>query len=797
MTVINVTVGSVTHLSAVVATKVTSTADVRVAVSTDPTLSGAQFFGPVTPDAGGLFAKVGVTGLDPSTRYYFGVEHDGALDGSFRGQFLTCPVAGQPGSFTIGLAGDGGLEPDAPGVGAVLASDRQSNSTIYDTIRQRALDEDWVSFVHLGDLHYYDLGSGSHGIVGGGSLANYRRAIDDTLLQPLQHALYRQVGWVYTWDDHDFGPNDSDGTLATKANAAQAFRERVPHHTLALGSGPIYRAFRVGRVDIVIWDCRYNRDPNSDPDNAGKSMLGTAQRTWFDEHLRDTDAEALILISSSQWMGLTSDSWDSFQNERDLLAQIIEDRGWRDRVVMAYADRHAIGLDSGANNQWGGWPVLQAASMDAAPSVAGAGPQFDVVPDEPGRRQYGTIEVQDSGSRIVIRMTAYRDNEVLGTYQHGIVVDRYPVPPDTISDAISGSHRMLVDARVVETYQTGADPTGMTIPILAGDVRLDGSAKVRGTLSLTTDGSGRFDPEVVFPRGKNRLLAPYGNELFVRRGVGLGSTVLWVPLGYYRIDDTEQSDAADGTIRLSCSDRMATIIDARLLEPRLFRSSRTVASVVHELVSEVYPDAVVTFDDDSGTRALGREIVVEESRYDALLDIATSLGKIFHWDGFGFLQFLTAPDPDQPAFTIRAGHDGVLVTSRRRLSRDGVYNAVVATGEGTDAVNPVVGVAVDNNQSSPTYFYGRFGPVPRYYKSPLIVTETQAITAAEAMLQRILGLPYSVDFGSIVNPMLEPYEAARIIQNDGTRDLHILDRVSIPLEADRRQDATTREQTIR
>src|SRR5690606_39617352 len=69
-----------------------------------------------------------------------------------------------------------------------------------------------LMFVHLGDRGYYDLGSGLHGIIGGGSVANYQKLYRDNSRQPRQLALQTQVPTQYVYDDHDWGPKDRKST---------------------------------------------------------------------------------------------------------------------------------------------------------------------------------------------------------------------------------------------------------------------------------------------------------------------------------------------------------------------------------------------------------------------------------------------------------------------------------------------------------------------------------------------------------------------------------------------------------
>lgn len=367
----------------------------------------------------------------------------------------------------------------------------------------------------------------------------------------------------------------------------------------------------------------------------------------------------------------------------------------------------------------------------------------------------------------------------------GVRLWTLPVPvviatPRDIAPVVSGSHTLLTHVRLVTGFPTGYDPDGVDIPVRSGTVELDGTADVFATLDLEIPGVDPATGRPWFPRRSADMLAPYGAELFIRVGVDLGDRTLWSPLGYFRIDDLDQPDAPDGPIRISGSDRMAGIIDARLVEPMEFGRSATYAQVVTALVQDAHPLAVVAFDDDSGDRTIGRRLIVEEDRYEALRDLAESLGKLVRWDGEGILRVADAPDATVPVWHVRAGRHGVLVSAQRRVTRQGIYNAVVAQGEATSGA-PARAVVVDDGPRSPTRWGGPFGKVPRFYSSPLLTTRGQARAAAASILRRSLGMPYSVSLGAVTNPALRPHDPIRVTLRDGSRDLHIVDTVSIPL----------------
>src|SRR5690606_17744472 len=352
--------------------------------------------------------------------------------------------------------------------------------------------------------------------------------------------------------------------------------------------------------------------------------------------------------------------------------------------------------------------------------------------------------------------------------------------PQDYEPVVSGSHTLLTHVRLVTDFPTGYDPDGVDIPVRSGTVELDATADVFATLDLEIPGVDPATGRPWFPRRAVDPLAPYGAELFVRVGVDLGDHTLWSPLGYFRIDDLDQSDAPDGPIRISGSDRMAGVIDARLVEPMEFSRSATYAQVVTALVQDAHPLAVVAFDDDSGDRAIGRRLIVEEDRYEALRDLAESLGKLVWWDGEGILRVADAPDATVPVWHVRAGRHGVLVSAQRRVTRQGIYNAVVAQGEATSGT-PARAVVVDDGPLSPTRWGGPFGKVPRFYSSPLLTTREQARAAAARSLRRSIGMPDSGSLGAVTNPALRPHDPIRVTLRDGSRDLHIVDTVSIPL----------------
>lgn len=356
--------------------------------------------------------------------------------------------------------------------------------------------------------------------------------------------------------------------------------------------------------------------------------------------------------------------------------------------------------------------------------------------------------------------------------------------------AVAESHHMNVRARVLAPGYNGTTPplTGV-IPVLDGSVTFDASAQVQATLDLTTAQS--------WPVNAADLLTPYGNEVFVERGVvyGDGSTE-WVSLGYYRINSVEQQNAPAGSVALSCTDRMQGVIDARITAPITFAAGSTVLSMIESLITSVYPWAVFDYDASLATAAINVAQTTTDDRYGFIDDLVTSYGMVWFWDYRGILSIHPAPNPSVPVATISSGRNGVLVTLSRTLDRQGVYNGCVATGQQASSTAPPVATVIDGNPASPTYWYGPFGQVPQFYSSSFLTTNAQCASAATAIMLTSTGLPYEVDFGFVPNPaftLLDPITVSYTASAGGNSEVHVLKQMVIGLKASDAMTAQTRQ----
>ena len=311
--------------------------------------------------------RFAIDGLDAGADYKYVLMSQGEVDDLHAGRVTTFPQG--PATLTLAFGS---------------CARTNSNGAVFDAIR--AVDPDL--YVIAGDLHYGNISEDDPSL--------FSSAISEVHDSAAQSLLYRSVPIAYVWDDHDFGPNDSDSTSASRPAAWQNYRDQVPHYELADSSaGPIYQAYSIGRVRVVMLDTRSQRLASDGV------LLGEQQLTWLlDELLAARDSHALtIVVSPTAWIGPVqqgADHWGGFAAERDRVGAFLDEHQI-ENLILVGGDAHMVAIDDGTNSGYGGhggFPVLQVAALDRRGSVKGgthSEGQF------PGGGQFGVVEVTDLG----------------------------------------------------------------------------------------------------------------------------------------------------------------------------------------------------------------------------------------------------------------------------------------------------------------------------------------------------------------------------------------------------------------
>jgi hypothetical protein len=381
--------GAVTESSAVVKAKVFSEFG-------EPRLFlGDAVVPPRDISAGGI-ATFHLEGLLPGTSYDYRVSvGDGAVLG---GRFQTFAQGPSSFRFVFGSCARTG-----------------SNHRIFETME--SLEP--LFTLHMGDFHYENIGENDP--------AEFRRAFDKVLASERQSSLYRSAPIAYIWDDHDYGPNDADGTHPGKPAAVATYGEYVPHYPLERDEGDLRQAFTVGRIRFLLTDVRSHRVPDEAPDGPEKTMLGLAQREWLLSEIEASRGRhALVVwVNPVPWIAEpgSGHGWGRYDWERRHIADRIVEAGMTGRLLMLSGDGHMVAIDDGTHSNFAtngaagekGFPVMHAAPLDryARPKggpyshgVAGRRILFGLVPIQ----QFGLAEIRDDGQVLEVSLSGRNES---------------------------------------------------------------------------------------------------------------------------------------------------------------------------------------------------------------------------------------------------------------------------------------------------------------------------------------------------------------------------------------------------
>jgi alkaline phosphatase D len=260
-----------------------------------------------------------VEGLEPATPYYYAVTLDGERHTSPPyPSFTTAPPPGGPTSLRIAFSSCAGHE------GPLAAA-------AWGELDARARAD---LILLLGDNHYADSTDPAvqrDAYYSQRDLAGFRAATARTPTYGI-------------WDDHDYGPNDSDRTAAGKEDSLRTFQEHWANPAYGEPGNPgIYSSFSYGDVQLFLLDDRYHRDPNRARDEGQKTMLGERQKEWLKEGLRASEATFKIIATGSEFqLNGHLDSWTSFDRERRELLDFLREEEITGVIILS-GDRHFTG----------------------------------------------------------------------------------------------------------------------------------------------------------------------------------------------------------------------------------------------------------------------------------------------------------------------------------------------------------------------------------------------------------------------------------------------------------------------
>lgn len=171
-----------------------------------------------------------------------------------------------------------------------------------------------------------------------GMLYRYTHTRSLPELQPLLGSVHHYA----TWDDHDFGPNDSDRSFIDKEMSTEIFKSfwANPSYGNPTGGKGICSRVQWGDIEFFLLDDRYFKSPQ-DREGIEKNMLGAEQIEWIADAISESKATFKFLVCGVQVINSAAmyENYATCAEERQRLIKRIRDSNAKG-VFFLTGDRH-------------------------------------------------------------------------------------------------------------------------------------------------------------------------------------------------------------------------------------------------------------------------------------------------------------------------------------------------------------------------------------------------------------------------------------------------------------------------
>lgn len=344
-----------------------------------------------------------------------------------------------------------------------------------------------------------------------------------------------------------------------------------------------------------------------------------------------------------------------------------------------------------------------------------------------------------------------------------------------VAQLLTQSHRVYSTLAV---YYNGV-PVLDAVPINDGSLEVDSTQDVPATLTasvprfITTAAGKILD---LMPSTSGSPLACDGTRVAVSYAVTRpGGAAETLNLGWYRISEWEEGD---GTVDLTATGLEAIVQEATLINPATIAAGTTYAAATKTLVGGLLPLRVT-----APAAKITAAQSFEDDRIAALGTLLDAWPARMGVDDSGTLVIAKPYDDvnDRVVLTLTEGENGTVVAAPRSGTRDGVYNAVKASGEDNGDTAPVSAVAYLT--TGPFRWNGPFGNVPYFYSSPLLTTAAACQSAAKTRLANLQVTASAVTVEAAPDPRVQVGDVVELVQTDQTRRLRV-DSLALPLTAE-------------
>ncbi|TGM77040.1 alkaline phosphatase family protein [Leptospira levettii] len=189
-------------------------------------------------------------------------------------------------------------------------------------------------------------------------------AYEKQFKRPEWKLIQKDTKLLFTWDDHDYGINDSGGEYVDKVNSRNIFLKYISPmmpKQISFGTenkeGIFYSywiPFQGKKIHIIIPDTRYFRSPLEKSfysyltgksqyrpsSDTTRTILGQEQWEWLTKELAKP-SDLLIFVSSIQVLPTEQpfEKWNNFPHERERLLLALQNANTKELLLVS-GDRH-------------------------------------------------------------------------------------------------------------------------------------------------------------------------------------------------------------------------------------------------------------------------------------------------------------------------------------------------------------------------------------------------------------------------------------------------------------------------
>ncbi|MFK7864478.1 MAG: alkaline phosphatase D family protein [Pseudohongiellaceae bacterium] len=243
--------------------------------------------------------------------------------------------------------------------------------------------------------------------------------------------LRRQVPVIATWDDHDYGKNDSGSEFVGKESSRKVMLdfwgepENSPRRTRSSG---IYTSYYYGekgkRVQVLMLDLRWNRtelveledeqrlqlrrSENRGPYDASlaatATLLGEDQWDWLEAELQ-VEADVRIIASSIQLLAEFTgwETWANYPKDRQRFFEMLEIYQ-QEPILILSGDVHWSEY-SEISETANGWPLIELTSSGLTEEWKAISPNRHRVGEAFAVANFGLIEIDWSENLPTLNLT--------------------------------------------------------------------------------------------------------------------------------------------------------------------------------------------------------------------------------------------------------------------------------------------------------------------------------------------------------------------------------------------------------